>query len=150
MRNDFYTWLKTRAVNFENPVEGETNYLTNYNKAGVRLEDNALLTNRQDNETKEQRKLGRPFPLNAHFYSQPVLSPELREKVWRLVKEDGKSVRAVSVELKIEMRRVAAVVRLMEIEKQWIAQVSSTPLVSSLPSSKDEKIASISLSDFPW
>lgn len=38
--------------------------------------------------------------------------------------KDGKSVREVSVELRVEMSRVGAVVRLKEVEKQWKSIVS--------------------------
>jgi len=66
----------------------------------------------------------RPFPQNAQFSSQSILSEELRNEIWRRVKL-GKSVRAVSVELGVDMRRVGAVVRLVDIEKQWIKEVST-------------------------
>jgi len=66
-----------------------------------------------------------PFPLNRNFYSQPVLSEELREEIWSRIMKDGKSVREVSAELKVEMSRVGAVVRLKEVEKEWKRIVSS-------------------------
>lgn len=66
----------------------------------------------------------RPFPLNPNFVSEPVLSEELREEIFRRVVVQKKSVRAVSVELKVDMRRVAAVVRLVSLERQWRSQVS--------------------------
>jgi Eukaryotic mitochondrial regulator protein len=67
-----------------------------------------------------------PFPLNRNFISQPVLSDELREEIWKRVMKDGKSVREVSAELTVEMSRVGAVVRLKEIEKEWEQIVSPT------------------------
>jgi hypothetical protein len=66
-----------------------------------------------------------PFPLNKSFVSQPVLSDDLREEIWKRVMQDGKSVRVVSAELGVEMSRVGAVVRLKEIEKEWEQTVSS-------------------------
>jgi hypothetical protein len=65
----------------------------------------------------------RPFPLNRYFQSQPVLSEELRQEIWRRVKTQGDSVRTVSTALNVEMRRVAAVVRLVELEKEMIREV---------------------------
>jgi hypothetical protein len=65
-----------------------------------------------------------PFPLNKYFVSQPVLSDELREEIWSRIMKDGKSVREVSAELKVEMSRVGAVVRLKEVEKEWKRIVS--------------------------
>lgn len=66
-----------------------------------------------------------PFPNNKHFRSQNVLSEDLRDEIWRRVKEDGKSVREVSVELQVEMRRVGAVVRLKAVEESWRREVRS-------------------------
>ena len=65
----------------------------------------------------------RPFPLNQNFVSEPILSEEMRGEIYKRVAQDKKSVRAVSIELKVDMRRVAAVVRLMEMEKGWRSQV---------------------------
>lgn len=66
----------------------------------------------------------RPFPLNPAFLSQPVLSDDMREEIWKRIMQDGKSVREVSAELAVEMSRVGAVVRLKEIEKEWLRIVS--------------------------
>lgn len=65
-----------------------------------------------------------PFPLNRTFISQPVLSDELREEIWLRVMKDEKTVREVSAEFGVEMRRVGAVVRLKEVEKEWERLVS--------------------------
>lgn len=65
----------------------------------------------------------KPFPHNTAFTSQSVLSEELRNQIWERVKVRGKSVRAVSAELGVEMRRVGAVVRLVELEKRWVQEV---------------------------
>ena len=64
-----------------------------------------------------------PFPLNRSFRSQSVLSDELKEEIWKRVMEEGKGVRDVSAALGVEMRRVAAVVRLKGVEKEWEKQV---------------------------
>ncbi|KAL8686525.1 MAG: hypothetical protein Q9224_005421 [Gallowayella concinna] len=66
-----------------------------------------------------------PFPLNRQFRSQPVLSEELRNEIYRRISEEGKTVRTVSDELKVEMRRVGAVFRLKTIENQWIQEGKS-------------------------
>jgi hypothetical protein len=75
-----------------------------------------------------------PFPLNRTFISQPVLSDELREEIWLRVMEGGKTVREVSAELGVEMRRVGAVVRLKEVEKEWERLVSLSSVHNSHPS----------------
>ena len=137
-----------------NPLSGSTNYLGAYNaegqlrrvveaaaeaekkklKEGKRGEATTQSEPELDNEGKEfkgqippetTRDL-QPFPLNRNFISQPVLSDEFREEIWKRVMQDGKSVREVSAELTVEMSRVGAVVRLKEIEKEWDRTVSLT------------------------
>lgn len=39
----------------------------------------------------------------------------------------GETIKAVSAELGVDIRRVAAVVRLKEVEKDWEAKVSCVP-----------------------
>jgi hypothetical protein len=89
--------------------------------------------NQKDAESGEEKKKKipkettrdlRPFPQNTQFQSQPVLSEELRERVWESIMLEGKSVRDVSSQLGVEMSRVGAVVRLVEIEKEWKRIVS--------------------------
>ena len=136
-----FAWLNGVGENFRYPLPESTNYLSAYDRRGRllrqtqenaarhfdsdtdasrALEDAAVETKKVAKEDKEDL---RPFPLNQHFVSQPVLSEELRQEVWKRVKVNGKSVRQVSVELGIEMRRVGAVVRLVEVEKQMRAEV---------------------------
>ena len=71
-------------------------------------------------ETQEDLQ---PFPLNPFFRSEPVPSLELRDEIYRRVKE-GLPVRAVSQSLGVDMNRVGAVVRLKEVELDWIDKVS--------------------------
>lgn len=69
----------------------------------------------------------RPFPLNEYFRSQPVLSEELREAIYQRVKKDGATVSLASVEFGVSNERVGAVVRLKQMEKEWVAQVCLFP-----------------------
>lgn len=69
----------------------------------------------------------RPFPLNRFFRSQSVLSEELREAIWRFVVRDGKTVPLASITFGVSNERVGAVVRLKQMEKEWIAQVCLQP-----------------------
>lgn len=64
-----------------------------------------------------------PFPLNPLFRSEPVLDESMREEIYRRVKEDKVSLKAVSADLSVDIRRVAAVVRMKEIEKKWESEV---------------------------
>ncbi|KAK3372043.1 eukaryotic mitochondrial regulator protein-domain-containing protein [Podospora didyma] len=63
----------------------------------------------------------RPFPINPLFKSQPVLSDGAREKIYSAVMERGMPLKAVSARYSVDMRRVAAVVRMKEVERQWEA-----------------------------
>ncbi|KAF2867329.1 eukaryotic mitochondrial regulator protein-domain-containing protein [Massariosphaeria phaeospora] len=63
-----------------------------------------------------------PFPLNKWFRSQPVLSEELREAIYQRVHKGGATVSLASVEFGVSNERVGAVVRLKQMEKEWIAQ----------------------------
>ena len=64
-----------------------------------------------------------PFPMNRQFRSQNVLSEELKDAIYERVMENGHSVRNVSAALGVEMNRVAAVVRLKAVEKNWEKEV---------------------------
>lgn len=62
----------------------------------------------------------RPYPLNQNFRSEAVLSEELREELYRQIVVKKMDLQGVSAAYGVDMRRVAAVVRLKTIEKQWI------------------------------
>jgi hypothetical protein len=66
----------------------------------------------------------RPFPNNPFFVSERVLSEDSREEIWRKVVQEGEAIKSVSANMGIDMRRVAAVVRLKEVEKAWEREVS--------------------------
>lgn len=150
-RRQFFRWLNTQGQNFLNPASGHTNYMGAYNAQGQlkrvvessqykalekkrekKDEEGGIARRDQDKNQKDEKfKIPpetsrdlRPFPLNPAFVSQPVLSEELREKIWEKVMQQGDSVRDVSASLGVEMSRVGAVVRLMEIEKEWERVVS--------------------------
>ncbi|KAI1755815.1 eukaryotic mitochondrial regulator protein-domain-containing protein [Xylaria castorea] len=68
------------------------------------------------------RTTSQPFPLNPHFRSHKVLDEKARELIWAKVMRDGETIKAVSAEFGVDIRRVAAIVRLKEVEKDWIAK----------------------------
>lgn len=94
-----------------------------------------------------------PFPMNRQFRSQHVLSEELKDAIYERVMVRGDSVRNVSAALGVEMNRVAAVVRLKAVEKEWEKEVHY-PDVDNLVCQKKcssllmRKTNSISLEDF--
>jgi hypothetical protein len=146
LRRQMFAWLRGPGKNFQYPLPNSTNYLSAYDGRGNLLRapegaarpktapnadnpDDTALEAAADGErekklAKETKEDLRPFPLNQHFVSESVLSEPLRQQIWKRVKVDGKSVRTVSVELGVEMRRVGAVVRLVEVEGRMRADVS--------------------------
>jgi Eukaryotic mitochondrial regulator protein len=143
LRRRLFAWLNGPGAGLREPVPNSTNYLSAYDmRTGRRLtgpkgarrrggpeaqtadsqalEDAAVDNSRQ--ASADDRAL-RPFPMNPHFVSQSVLSEPLRQEVWRRVQVEKKPARQVSVELGIEMRRVGAVVRLVEVERRMRAEV---------------------------
>ena len=75
----------------------------------------------------------RPFPLNRYFRSQPVLSEELREAIYQFVTRDGHSLQLASTSFGVSNERIGAVVRLKQMEKEWIAKVCSLSFLRNLP-----------------
>ncbi|QDS69182.1 hypothetical protein FKW77_000013 [Venturia effusa] len=63
-----------------------------------------------------------PFPLNRAFSSQPVLSENFRELIYIEAVEKKMSIRDVSAESGVTMERVAAVIRMKQMERDWVQQ----------------------------
>lgn len=81
-----------------------------------------------------------PFPLNPLFRSQPVLSDMLKDAIWKKVVQKGEAIKAVSQEFGVDVRRIAAVVRLKEVERNMVEKVRRHSLLSTLPSFHDDII----------
>lgn len=105
-----FEWLNSEGQELKSHTPGAPNYLTG-------------LRERRQNNAQPGGVSRRPFPLNTHFVSESILSEELRNEIHRLIMVEKKSVREVSIELGVDMRRIGAVVRLVELEKQWKNQV---------------------------
>ncbi|KAI5463976.1 eukaryotic mitochondrial regulator protein-domain-containing protein [Mariannaea sp. PMI_226] len=93
-RQRMYDWLKSRHGSSMAEAPSNPNYLGPF---------------------KDQ-----PFPLNPLFRSQSVLDESMRDLIWDKVTVRGESLKAVSAEMGVDVRRVAAVVRLKEVEKRWV------------------------------
>lgn len=148
-RRKFYQWLEGPGEVFRHPLPNSTNYLNAYDKTGnlLRAAKRGEAPASTSPETADSRALDaaaegsdipketaedlRPFPMNAQFTSQSILSEDFRLEIWRRVQESGKSVRQVSAEMGVDMRRVAAVVRLVEVERRMKAEVSLLSSASS-------------------
>ncbi|KJX92662.1 hypothetical protein TI39_contig5832g00011 [Zymoseptoria brevis] len=142
LRRDMWEWLNGPGKVFKEPLPGSTNYLSAYDKFGqlVRVKkqrqnnprsgrgstendsDGDQLQSQAETESglpPERASDRRPYPLNQDFRSESVLSESLREELHRQVAERGIDVSTVSAAYGVDVRRVAAVVRLKTIEKQW-------------------------------
>jgi hypothetical protein len=104
LKQRMQAWFKKSGNSLKTHTPGQPNYLSDNNSSGSPL---------------------RPFPSNPAFISQPVLSEEAREMIWNKVMVKWEGVKAVSAELGVDQRRVAAVVRMKEVEKEWEAKVRS-------------------------
>jgi hypothetical protein len=102
-----FEWLNSEGASLKHHTPGETNYVTRIKDRGNNPEAAAT----------------RPFPNNPLFISESILSEELRNEIYNRVIGQKKSLRAVSVELGIDMKRIAAVVRLVELEVRQRQQV---------------------------
>lgn len=135
-------WLETNGNHFLEPLPGSTNYLGAYDPKSGRLKrlvadasEDGSGNPQQENSAKDGVGHDQPlppetssdlipFPLNRAFRSQSVVNEAMREDIWKKVMVEGQSVRTVSAELGVEMSRVGAIVRLKEIEKEWVRKVS--------------------------
>lgn len=110
-----FAWLNNEGAVYKSHIPNETNYLF----TGVRS------TSQGSGEEKGPR---RPFGTNPHFQSQSILSEDLRNEIWERVMQKKQSVREVSVRLGVDMRRIGAVVRLVELERRMKSEVRSASL----------------------
>ena len=109
LRRRFKEWCENNAPLFREPnTGGRTNYVSRI-----------LKVSDFNDVTPDQ-----PFPNNPDFRSERVLSERARDKIWEMVMEKGMPLKAVSAQYHVDMRRVAAVVRMKQIEKRWELEVS--------------------------
>ncbi|KAL2839902.1 eukaryotic mitochondrial regulator protein-domain-containing protein [Aspergillus pseudoustus] len=111
LRQQMFLWLGSQGQGLKSHIPGSTNYLTDM-KNREKYADGEVVSGPS-----------RPFPSNNNFQSEPILSEDLRNDIYERVVVKKQSVRAVSVKTGVDMRRVAAVCRLVELEKRWREQV---------------------------
>lgn len=148
-----FSWLNGPGAVFRHPLAGSTNYLNAYDPSGQliratkgeRKSESDVLSEEDDEGGSTERNLKgekpipketlddlMPFPMNRQFRSQPVLSEDLKDEIHRRW-QTSQSVRRISAELQVEMRRVGAVIRLKAVEEQWKIQVRGIPFSSEGP-----------------
>lgn len=130
-----FSWLNGPGAVFRQPRPGSTNYLGSYDREG-RLKTVAKRSGQSseddlDESSDRESTVGRlemhrrPFPTNPGFISLPVLADDFREEIYQRVMMQRKTIRDVSADLNVDMNRVAAVVRLKEVEKRWVEEVGA-------------------------
>lgn len=150
LREIMFDWLNSQGADLKHHIPGSTNYVTQLRNK--KASDDASESSRRGSDEQNENGPGSrsPFPLNPLFISEPILSDALCNEIYKRVVTQKKSVRSVSVELRVDMRRVGAVVRLMEIERRMKKEVCQyTFLFRFLPTPyncSDEQ-TSISLED---
>ncbi|KAL4806174.1 eukaryotic mitochondrial regulator protein-domain-containing protein [Aspergillus unguis] len=111
-RAEMFAWLNTQGKVFKEHTPNSTNYLSDVNgRERAEREGDSFWT-----------PTNRPFPNNRTFVSESVLSEKLRNEIYERVVVKKRSVRTVSSDLGVDMRRIAAVCRLVEMEKRMRAQ----------------------------
>ncbi|KAI1327004.1 eukaryotic mitochondrial regulator protein-domain-containing protein [Xylariaceae sp. FL0255] len=106
-RKKFRDWEKNRGAPYRDHKPGQTNYLITRGGGPGMASDG------------RQRH---PYPENREYHSHPVLDDSSRELIWERVMREGETIKAVSAEFGVDIRRVAAIVRLKEVEKDWEAK----------------------------
>lgn len=117
-----FEWLGNEGQELKTHTPGVPNYITTLRD---RREKRAAEQSGDQDATQESDtgQNARPFPLNPWFVSESVLSEELRGEIFRRVAVQKQNIREVSVDLGVDMRRIGAVVRLVELERRWRQQV---------------------------
>jgi len=144
-----FRWLNGPGAVFKDPLPGSTNYINAYGRDGVLIRAKGAKrasedTGKKDRGSRHDAKANKaedsrlpqgvqlptetaddliPFPMNRQFRSQTVLCEDLKDEIWKRVKEQSQSVRDVSATLGVAMDRIGAVVRLKAVEKEWLEEV---------------------------
>lgn len=71
-----------------------------------------------------------PFPNNPLYRSEKVVSEGTKRLIYERATEGGQALKAIAAEMGLDVRRVAAIVRLKEAQKQWTEDVSSPKRLS--------------------
>ncbi|KAF2665443.1 hypothetical protein BT63DRAFT_459018 [Microthyrium microscopicum] len=153
---EFLEWLNLEGTQYMRPT-GEPHYLQPMRvqkRKNKEKEDAALEAVEQEEDTKKgkgdsDRRKGLdniPFPSNPFFKSQKVLSEAIKEQIYQSVALKGQSVRDASSYYRVSMERVGAVVRMKQMERDWMEQKReklapnfSTEIMKMLPQTMMQK-----------
>jgi hypothetical protein len=101
----------------------DTSKLNEEEKAKYEQEKEAKAAEDRNKLPRERASDLRPYPLNNDFRSQSILSEELRLEIYKKIVDEKVDLSTVSALYGVDMRRVAAVVRLKTIENNWVSEV---------------------------
>lgn len=119
MVRDFKNWVENQGEQFKWPAPEGYNYLGAYDaKTGYAHRKEA-----REGEEGNSQRVPLVFPENKNFKVDPVLSDDFKDKIYEMVMQKNFSVRAVSMLHGVSLERVAAVVRLKQIERDMLAEV---------------------------
>jgi len=138
-KDEFMKWITTEGKRYQRPT-GSPNYLVSEKekrsqgsqrnkktKGGDRFGtegddlESGLATQTEKDDAKNFTQ--RPFPLNLFFKSKSVLSENFKEAIYERVVVKGDTVLAASAFFNVSVERVAAVVRMKQMERDWLKQV---------------------------
>ncbi|RKF59407.1 putative tyrosine phosphatase protein [Erysiphe neolycopersici] len=149
-----YLSAYSASGNLRRVEERTVEHLRKVEEIRTLIKENPVIKEEKENELKrleeeysiESRKIPpptrrdmMPFPANKDFMSEPVLGPWLQNEIWEDITIRGMTVREASSLRGVEMSRVAAIVRLLEVEKAWkeqgkeIADRYAETLIEMLP-----------------
>lgn len=159
LRREMYRWLDGRGRVFREHTPGTPNYLGKLDRRGPKGDDNSDTSDTLANDAGEgnaDEGQGRgpkakvsltPFPANKVFRSQAVLSEELRDRIFEDVVVQGMDIATASAQYSVDVRRVAAVVRLKTIENNWVNEVCYSEHPPPFVLCDDPMYTTISLED---
>ncbi|CUS10801.1 unnamed protein product [Tuber aestivum] len=110
-RGAMSAWLSGPGAVFKQPT-GEPQYISSYDRSTWERKD----------KDRNPDAFVQPYPFNRYFKSQPVLTDAFRNEIYARVKYRNLSIRQVSAALSVSIERVAAVVRLKQVEKEHVAR----------------------------
>ncbi|KAK7515402.1 eukaryotic mitochondrial regulator protein-domain-containing protein [Phyllosticta citriasiana] len=122
LRRRMWDWLQgPMGKSLRDPMTGSTNYLSAYDQFSgtLRRTRSPRPPPGEKIEVKEWAADLKPFPLNPSFPSSPVLSEELREKIYQCIEVEKQPIQDVCATYGVTLQRAAAVVRLKAMEKKW-------------------------------
>ncbi|KAK4161425.1 eukaryotic mitochondrial regulator protein-domain-containing protein [Cladorrhinum sp. PSN259] len=124
----FRDWLKGPGKRYQNHEVVGPNYVSKDSRA--LMEEKGL-------------PIDRPFPSNPEYVSEPVLSDSARETIWEYATVRMMPLRALSAQFAVDIRRIAAVLRMKHIEKRM--EAANKPLAIPYAKAVERMLPTVNL-----